>query len=425
MWKVMAVGMILAFSACSEDNGDGASEDADTLGTDVEFLPENPEGEYAMRVDPVSWVCQGTASQWPVMYAVASLVEQDDDTFDILSRGVYGFADFSHWGVVWQDGGYFESEYYFEYSLTPGYPPVEITVSAAGSVVDDSLAFINHWLAGWHDAAGEFHTECEIDFDNIGVRRYVNWRGELRSSIDGQWRAWRETLEDSLAGDSAPTRWQTLDVIAQDDDGNFFDLKGTFFNVKNIPRKDDGGVAHTLSFGNGWIEVSGQLDNEYLDLTVAWELRDPVTNNLLWRARDRYTGVPRFAPHVPKQPEPFTGAFNVEVTELFDSCDGTLDARRQVAEVLPTDNAQIQLWIGGIKTPLFAPNAVGEFNFTFELLNNWRYAYWFNEGRINSDTIDLRLNLDVLWPNSGEVNCSVVYAITGDKRYQNMFPGER
>ncbi len=424
MWKIAGMGVILCLCACAEGQGNPPM-DADMQNADVDFLPESPEGEYAMRVDPVSWVCQGEASQWPVMYAIADVVEQDDGVVDILSRGVYGFADFTHWEVAMQSNGYFENEYYFEFPLSPGYPPAEITVSATGSAVSGSLAFTNHWLAGWHDENGVFYTECEIDFDNVGSRSYASWREHPRSSIDGQSRVWHEILEDSLAGNSLSARWQTIDTITQDDEGSFFDVKGPGFNIKNVPRRDDGFVSHTFWFGDSWLDVYGQVENDYLDLEITWELYDPITAKLLWRARDRYTGVPRFVPHIPKQPEPITGAFNAEIAEVFDSCDGELNTRRYVIESLPADNEQIQLWVGSLKPPPFAPDVAGTFEFGFERLDGWRFSSWFSEGEINSDSISFILYIDVLWPDSGELYCSTVYTVSGDKRYQSLFPQEQ
>lgn len=426
MRKIAGLGMILLCWACAEGEGDRTPPvDASAPTVDAEFLPENPEGEYAMRVEAASWVCDGVVTELPPIYAIADVVEQDDDVFDILSRGVYGFADFAHWDVQVQTDGYFEDEYHFEFPLTPGYPPVDITVSAAGSAVANSLAFSNNWLAGWYDADDVFHTECEISFANTGWRRYANWRNEPRPSVDGQWRVWRETLEDSLSPNLPAGRWQTLDTIAQNDDGSAFDLKGRWFNVQNIPRDEDGGVAQTFLFGNSWLDLSGLVESDYLDLEITWELNDPVTNSLLWRVRDRYTGAPRFAPHAPEQSEPITGSFNAEVVEVFDSCDGVLDTHHYVIEALPADNEQILLWVGSLKPPPFVPDAVGRFEFGFERLDGWRFTYWFSEGEINSDSISFLLHIDVLWPDSGALVCSTVYTASGAKRYQNWLSYEQ
>lgn len=434
MREIAGWGIILLCCACAEGQITNTPIDANNLNVDVEFLPENPEGEYAMLVETSSWICQGEVSQWPLIYAIASVVEQDNNVADILSRGVYGFADFAHWDVEIQNDGYFEDEYSFEFPLTPDYPPADITVSAAGSVVANSLAFNNDWLAGWYDADDVFHTECEISFANTGWRRYVNWQNEPRPSPDGQWRVWRETLEDSIVSSLPEGRWQTLDTIAQDDDGSIFDLKGRGFSIKNIPRGEDGGVTETFWFGNSWLDVYGQVENNYFDLEITWEIKDPVTNKLLWRIRERYTGVPRFAPHVPKQPEPVTGTFNADIAEVFDSCVGELESHNYVIEVLPaspaqlggpTDNEQFQLWVGSLKPPPFSPDAVGKFAFGFERLDGWLYRYRFSEGEINGDSISFMVNEDVLWPDSGALVCSVLYTVSGDKRYQSWFPNEQ
>lgn len=426
MREIAGLGMILMCCACAEGQITNTPIDANNSNVDVEFLSENPEGEYAMRVETSSWVCQGVASQWPLLYAIADVLEQDDGLVDILSRGVYGFADFTHWNVEIQNDGYFEDEYTFEFPITPDYPPADITVSAAGSVVANSLAFNNDWLAGWYDVAGEFHTECEISFANTGSRSYTNWQNESRSNQDGQWRVWRETLEDSFSPNDLPAgRWQTLDVIAQNDDASVFDLKGRGFNIKNIPRGEDGGVTETFWFGNSWLDVYGRVENNYLDLEITWEIKDPVTNKLLWRTRERYTGSPRFAPHIPQAPEPVTGAFNADIAEVFDSCDGTLESHHYVIEALPADNEQIQLWVGSLKPPPFSPDAVGKFEFGFDRLDGWHFAYWFSEGEINGDSISFVLYIDVFSPDSGALVCSTVYTVLGDKRYQGLFPVEQ
>lgn len=385
---------------------------------------EGIDGEYAMRVDSTSFVCEGVTSEYPVIYAVANVVEQSNPAvFNLLPRGTGGgFADFSHWNVERQAYGAFEDGYELEYYLTPGYPPVILISDIVGSVGSGTLAFTNKWTAGSYDTNGNFQIGCEIIYDDIGFRRYLNWNDHPRSSIDGQWRVLHEAIEDP-ADPSGEPRYITIDTVTQNSDGTAFDLKGTRFSFKNVPRAADGSVHETLWYSSSQFEVEGVVENDYLDLYLTWNWYDPITWVLIWHTKDHYTGLPRFAPHLLGDIEPITGAFNAELAETFDSCDGILDSRHYIVESLPADNGQIVLWIAGLDVPPFSPSLDGTFGFNFERNGFWRKRYRI-DGKINSNILSFTLNAEAILSGTDEVYCATDYAANGVKRYRNLFPPE-
>lgn len=420
---------LLILSACAEGSGnyDPGSPISPVLPeaptVTVVQPPEDIDGEYAVRIDPVSYVCNGAVSDEQVIYAIANVVEQSGATFDLLARGAGAYYDFTHWEVEREPDGFFADEASFEWFLTPGYPPLVFVMSATGSATSNSLAFVNNWLIGWYDVNGTFHTECEMAYDNIGRRRYPNWDNSSRLGIDGQWRVWHETVEDSFGVSDEP-RYQTIDTIVLNDDDSAFDLKWTRLNFKNVPRAADGHV--NLSFwSNGSLyDISGVVENNYLDLEITWDWFNETTGALFWHVKDRYTGSPRFQPHLVGNPEPPTGAFNVELTQTADSCDGILDVKHYIAESLATDDGQILLWIGSLKPPPFMPNADGTFSFNFDRYDNWHFEYEVENGIINGDTISFTMHAEVLWPDTNELYCASDYTASGVKRYINLFPSE-
>lgn len=385
--------------------------------------PENIDGEYAMRVDPTSFICEGVPSEYPVIYAIANVVEQSSHgVFDLLPRGTGGgFADFSHWNVKRKPDGDFDDGYELEYYLTPGYPPVILISDIVGSVESETLAFTNKWTAGSYDVNGDFQTGCEIIYDDIGFRRYLNWNDHPRPSIDGQWRVLHEAIEDP-ADPSGEPRYLTIDTITQNSDGTVFDLKGTRFSFKNVPRAPDGGVHELVWYSSSQFEIEGVVENDYLDLYLTRDWYDPITWTLIWHTKDRYVGTPRFAPHQPENIEPITGAFNTALTEAFDSCDGILNSRHYVVESLPADTGQIILWIAGLEVPPFIPNSDGTFGFNFERNGFWRKQYRL-DGKINSDALSFTLKAEATW-GMDEVYCATDYIASGVKRYLNLFPPE-
>ncbi len=432
MRKILCL-VLLTLSACAEGVGDVQDVDANPAILPVQPKPPTVvvtgpladiDGEYAMRVDQVSYLCNGDSSDEAVSYALANVVEQTGTAkFDLLARGAGGFDDFTHWNVEREASGFFTGEDSFDWYITPGYPPAVFTSNATGSVTSDVLAFLNHWIVGWYDAGGVFNQICEITYDDVGQRRYPNWDGAPRASIDGQWRVWHENMENSLGIPDEPS-FQVIDTIAQNDSGSAFDLKWARLNFNNVPRAADGSVNHSFWSGDSFFVVSGVVDNDYLDLEITWDWHDTSTGTLIWHVKDRYTGTPRFQPHEPGNYEPLTGAFNAELAQTFDSCDGILNVHRYVVEALPADDGQIWLWVGGLKLPLFTPDADGAFSITFVRQDDWRYKYALENGKINGDSISFTMHAEALWPDSGVLYCASDYVVTGNKRYVHLFSSE-
>lgn len=433
----VACFVLVILSSCAEGVGDvdansgvtPVDPDLPTV-TIVEPL-DDIDGEYVMRMEPVSLVCNGEVlEEQPTLHALANVVEQNNvNTFDLLARGSGGYYDFTHWGIDRKANGLFEDEDSFEWYITPGYPPLVFLMTAIGSVFSDSLAFVNHWDIGWYDDDGVWHPECDFVYEYIGSQRYPNSNGTPRSSYDGQWRVWHENLANSLGSPDEP-RFEAIDTIVLNNEGSAFDLKWTRFNFKNVPRAADGSVAYSFWNGYSLFEVIGVVENDYLDLIVTWDQHDAATGAVLWHLQDRYTGAPRFQPHLPGNPEPPTGAFNVELAQTDDSCDGVLNTKRYVLESFPVDNGQIQLWLAGLKPPPFTPDSDGTFSFWFDRTDNWYFTYQLDEGVINGDIISFTMHTEALWPPnsgplSGEIYCTTDYAATGFKRYTNLFPTEQ
>ena len=435
MLQKIACLSLLVLSSCAEGVGDvDANSPALPVDPDLPTVTiveplEDIDGEYVVRIEPVSMVCNGDVLENPTLYALANVVEQNvGNTFDLLSRGAGGYYNFSHWGIERKANGLFEDEESFEWYITPGYPPLIFLINAVGSIFSDTLAFVNHWDIGWYDDGGVWHPECDFVFENIGSRLYPNWDNKPRSGYDGQWRVWNEMLENSFGSPDEPS-FQAIDTVVLNDSGSAFDLKWTRHNLRNVPRAADGSVAHSFWENGSLFEVFGTVENDYLDLIVIWDWYD-VTGALIWHVKDRYTGAPRFQPHLVGNPEPPTGAFSVELTQTVDSCDGILNSRRYIAEVLPVDDGNIWLWIANLKPPPFTPNADGAFSFDFDRYDNWHFTYQVVGGIINGDTISFTMHSKALWPLgsgelTGQVYCATDYAATGVKRYRNLFPSEQ
>ncbi|MBI2037343.1 MAG: hypothetical protein HYT15_00200, partial [Candidatus Magasanikbacteria bacterium] len=359
-------------------------------------------------------------------YAIADVVEQNGPTrFNMLAKGAGGFYDFSHWNVERQSDGFFTDEFFVEWYITPGFPPAVFIINATGSVFSESLNFVNHWLVGWNDTGGIWHTECELSINNDGPRRYHNWDRVSRSGIDGQWRVWHEVVEDSIAAILPEPYYQSIDTIAQNQDGSLFDLKGTRAGLlANLPRASNGRVEETIPASGTVYRITGWITNDHLDLTVTWDWYNQ-TGELIWHVKDRYRGTPRFQPHVKKSPSLPLGAFNAEIVQTANTFDGLLEApHRYVIDVLPADNGQIVLWIGGIKTQpsnLIA-NADGSFSFRFvRSSGGYYYDYSLNDLVITGDKISFLMQVNAIPSGSTEVLYIFDYTASGDKRFRHFF----
>ncbi len=392
---------------------------------DTVVATDSVDGEYAMRVLPTLFVCGGVDENIPVIFPVADIVEQGNSKFNMRAVGAGGYYDFSHWNAQRENNGKFVSEYSFDWYIVPGYPPVTFIINAAGSAVSGSLEFENSWIVGWRDVAGTWHTECEMKFEDKGVRRYHNWDGAPRSGIDGQWRVRHEVMEDSIAAILPEPHYQSIDTIAQNQDGSLFDLKGTrgsFF--ANLPRAANGRVEVTIPSSGTVYRITGWVRNDYLDLTVTWDWYSQ-TGDLIWHVVDRYQGTPRFQPHAKGNPEPPVGAYSAEAVQTADTCDGLLEApHRHVVEVLLADNGQIVLWIGALKSQpsSIIVNNDGTFSFRFSRYSGgYYYDYYLNNLVITGDKISFLMHINAIPSGSTAVLCAFDYTVDGDKRFRHFF----
>lgn len=408
----------------SEDAGPPVLPEAQEPTVDTIVALDSIDGEYAMRVQSNLYICGGADQNIPTIFAVADVVEQSWDKVDIRSVGASGYYDFSHRNAKRDRVGKFTNEYSFDWYITPGYPPVNFIINAIGSVVSGSLKFFNNWTIGWRDNAGVWHTECEWKFENKGTRRYQNWDGEPRDGVDGQWRVLHEVVEDSVAAVLPASRYQSIDTITQNQSGAIFDLSGTRTSFINLPRAVDGSVDVTIPGAIHTYRIKGKIENNYLDLTVSWDWYG-LDGGLVWHVADRYRGSPRFQPHIKKSLSMPLGAFNANITQTGDTCDGVLEIpRRYVVDVLPADNDQVALWIGSIKSrpANITANDDGTFSFEFSRYSNgYYYDYYLNDLVITGDEISFLMHIDATPFGSTQIQCSLDYVANGNKRFRHFF----
>ena len=228
---------------------------------------EAVDGEYDVRVRSTSYVCDGVVSHEPTISTIANVVERDDGTLDLLPRGAgAGFANYTFSGVKREAFGYFEKDE--EFFLNLGNGDYTVIRNIVGSAFQHAIDFSFDWVVGWPEPSGSgFYTLCEIYYNAGGFRRFLDWQGSPRVSIDGQWRVHLDVLEDSLVGPGDGGKW-VIDTIVQSDDNSVFDLEGTRFSFKRLPRDPTTGEVSVLVIGYlSYNLVKGVVLNHKLDLT--------------------------------------------------------------------------------------------------------------------------------------------------------------
>ncbi len=427
---------VFALAACGDNLTPEASQDA---GPDYDAAPDatpapEADGEYVVKVSPISFLCYDEPQQTNEFYTLADLVPQEDPwKFDLLSTGLQStFVYFTGYSTPWdQDGGgHFSANHVNAVSFGEGID-IKAKRFIDGIANGYGLGFYHSYDLGMDLEDGSWESFCVYEADISGTRRYMPWDSAPRTSIDGQWRV-KETVVASplfLPQNLPYTHFVTMDTVVQNADGSTFDLPGVYDPGYYATRNSvSGAVNNSITTdvpGNGETtryetHLWGTLLPNQMDLNYTWRWSIVETGEELWFTQEHYEGTPRYNPHNLKLPEPPEGAYNAEYRLMENDCGNTPYTQHRVLDVWQKDDGAVWPKITGFNIEpdvRLGPN--GELTMAFIRYTNSGefYNYSFENSTINGHAVDLNMTVEVT--SNGAHACTAKYKITGPKRYES------